>query len=377
MPLAGRRVAVVGGTGFIGSHLAERLVADGADVLAVARGTGRLSQLTAIRGECVIGLADICDPDAITRMFRRFRPEVVFHLAAHPDASESFGQAAACMRINGLGLVNTLHAAAAAGAEVFVYGASAKDYGNAAVPYRAALPANPICSYAIVKTAGWQLCQLASSFSPLKTVALRPTFVYGPRQTYNVITYARDCVTAGHPIRLQGGSQTRDPLYIDDAVDAFVSVAAAPRAWGHAVPIGGGQEITVRALCEAVVGVLHADVPVVADAQQPRATEIWRSNSDNADARRLFDWTPRTTLAAGLARLAESWQGSRPAAPRAVVITERASCFLHAPTPGLVYRVLDRRDGADRRSAPRGGRRETDFVPIGARAIAHGIGEMV
>jgi nucleoside-diphosphate-sugar epimerase len=377
MRLIGRRVAVVGGTGFIGSHLAERLVGDGADVLAVARSTERLAQLAAIRGDCVIGLADICDADGITRMFRRFRPEIVFHLAAHPDASESFGQAAACVRINGLGLVNTLHAAAAAGAELLVYGASAKDYGNAAVPYRAAQPANPICSYAIVKTAGWQLCQLASSFSPLKTVALRPTFVYGPRQNYNVITYARDCVAAGRPVRLQGGSQTRDPLYIDDAVSAFVAVAAAPRAWGHAIPIGGGQEITVTALCEAVVHALRGTVPVVADAQEARATEIWRSNSDNADARRLFDWTPRTPLAAGLARLAEAWQGVRPGASRTVVVTERACCFLHAPVPGLVYRLLDRRDGGDRRSTPRGGRRETDFMPVGARAVAHGLGEMV
>jgi hypothetical protein len=160
-------------------------------------------------------------------------------------------------------------------------------------------------------------------------------------------------------------------------VSAFVAVALAPPAWGHAIPIGGGQEITVTELCQAVVDALHASVPVVADAQTARATEIWRSTSDNEDARRLFNWAPRTSLAAGLASLVETWSRPRPTAVLPAVVAERPSCFLHTVAAGSVYCLLDRRDGGDRRSAPRGGRRATDFVPITARAVAHGIGEMV
>jgi len=76
-PLAGRRAAVIGGTGFLGSHLVERLVAEGVDVLAVARTTARLCRLSAARGDCVVALADVCDPDSIVRVLRQFRPDII------------------------------------------------------------------------------------------------------------------------------------------------------------------------------------------------------------------------------------------------------------------------------------------------------------
>src|SRR5688572_5047327 len=106
--VAGQRVAVIGGTGFIGSHLTERLVAEGAEVLAVARSATRLSSLAAVRHDCTVAIADICDADGMIRMMRRFRPSIVFHLASHPDAGESFGHIADGVRVNGLGLINTL-----------------------------------------------------------------------------------------------------------------------------------------------------------------------------------------------------------------------------------------------------------------------------
>jgi nucleoside-diphosphate-sugar epimerase len=355
----GRRIAVIGGTGFIGSHLTERLVADGADVLAVARTESRLGNLAAVRRQCVIALADICDPAAMIRALRRFRPEIVFFMAAHPDGTESFRQISECVQINGVGLINALQAAVAAGTEVFVYGDSAKDYGNAEAPYRAEQPASPVCSYAIVKSAGWQLCQLVACFTPMKTVALRPTLVYGPRQNRNVITHVRDCVASGRPVRLMGGSQTRDPLYIDDAVGAYVAAATRPDAWGHAIPIGGGQEVTVTALCQATVTALGGSVAVIEGAEQSRLTEIWRSASDNTDASRLLGWQPVTPLSEGLSRTVRSWMPNIRSAQEAAPAPQ-PDCYLLASAAGVVYRMLDRREGPDRRAAARGGRRISD-----------------
>jgi UDP-glucose 4-epimerase len=368
--LAGRRVAVLGGTGFIGSHLVEQLVAEGAQVLAVARGPSRLDHLAAVRGDCAVTFADICDGGEILHALKTFRPEVLYHLAAHPDASESFAHVADCVRINGLGLVNALQAAVACGVELFVYGDSAKDYGNAPVPYRAAQQVNPVCSYAIVKAAGWQLCTLATSFTPLKVVALRPTFVYGPRQNRNVISYVQECAAGRRPVRLMGGSQTRDPLFIDDAVSAFVQAAIEPRAWGHAIPIGGGQELPVTSLCEAVLDALGAKLPIVSGAEEPRLTEIWRSSSDNVDAYRLLGWEPRVMLSDGLARTVADWAIGAPAVaavrPQAA---PRAGCRATPFGAGLTFHVLDRRNGhLDRRALPRGGRRAADRIDLPAIA---------
>jgi len=368
--LAARRVAVIGGTGFIGSHLTERLVADGAEVLAVGRSDAHLSALAAVRDDCTVAIADVCDGDGMIRMMRRFRPEIVFHLASHPDASESFGHLAAVMRVNGLGVINTLQAAVAAGAEVFVYGASAKDYGNAHVPYRASQPSAPVCSYAIVKSAGWQLCQLVSSFSGLKTVALRPTFVYGPRQGRNVLTHVRQCAIAGRPVHLMGGKQTRDPLYIDDAVEAFIAAATSLNACSHAIPIGGGHELEVSALCETMLQALGASVPVVCGAEPPRPTEIWRSCSDNADALRLLGWQPRVSLAEGLSRTIAEWEIAPTITP-SVGKPAGPGAYLLAAAPGVVFRMLERRHG-DRRRAFRGGRRESDARRVAAAGAGNG-----
>jgi UDP-glucose 4-epimerase len=378
--LSGRRVAVIGGTGFIGSHLTERLVKEGADVLAVARSASRLSHLAAVRGDCLVAVADMLDGDATIRILRRFKPEVVFHLAAHPDGTESFAHIAECVRVNGLGLVHTLQAAVAAGADLFVYGGSAKDYGNADVPFRAAQRPTPVCSYAIVKSAGWDLCQLVSRFSTMRTVALRPSFVYGPRQNRNVITYVFECAATGRPVRLMGGNQTRDPIYIDDAVSAFVAAATASAAWGHAIPIGGGAEITVQAICEAALQAVGSTVPIVTGAEEPRLTEVWRSTSDISDAERLLGWRPLVSIAHGLARTAAaSTTRIHKSALLEVPIRPRPDAYLSAMPGGLIYRMLDRREGGDRRQTFRGGRRAEDrravaaVSRLGARPTAHAL----
>ena len=356
--LSGRRVAVIGGTGFIGSHLTARLIEYGADVVAVGRRTDHLVTLAPVRGHCRVALADICDADSIKRVLCRVRPDAVFHLASHPDAAESFAQVAKCMRVNGVGLVNTLEAAEAAHASLFVYGDSTKDYGNTPHPYSVSQSTAPVCSYAIVKSAGWQLCQLVSSFAALKTVALRPTFIYGPGQGRNVLTYARECVERGQPVRLMGGDQTRDPLFIADAVEAFIAALTSPDACGHAIPIGGGCELTVRDLCETAIATFGGSVPVVCGAEAPRSTEIWRSRCDNSDATRLLGWTPRVSLAEGLRRVHQNAPVAL--APIRAAMTRPAHCYSQAVGPDLEFHMIDRRQPADRRAMARGGRRAGD-----------------
>ncbi len=364
-------MAVIGASGFIGSHLTERLIREGAEVLALIRSFSRVGNLASTSADCALAVCDICDRDQIVGVMRRFKPEIVYHLAGHPDANESMAHIAECMRVNGVGAANVLEATRDCGSRLLVYGDSTKVYGNGPVPHRGDGPVQPICSYAIVKAAAWQLYALATSFSDLKVVGLRPTFVYGPRQNRNVITYVRECAIAGRPIRLQGGSQTRDPLYIDDAVDAFVSAAVTPEAWGHSIPVGGGHELTVSSLCAAVLTAINASVPIVPDAEKERSTEIWRSYCDNTEAERLLAWRPRTSLPEGLTRTVEAWTRGRErpssASRTRKVRVERLGCvFTFQAASNLAFTVLDRRSygTSDRRPSFRGGRRADDAVPM-------------
>jgi nucleoside-diphosphate-sugar epimerase len=112
----------------------------------------------------------------------------------------------------------------------------------------------------------------------------------------------RECAAAGRPVRLHGGSQTRDPLFVADAIEAFVAAAERPEALGHSIPIGGGQEISVIDLSRLVLDLLGSTMPLETSSLLVRPTEIWRSRVDNADAARLLGWQPRVTLREGLAR---------------------------------------------------------------------------
>jgi UDP-glucose 4-epimerase len=295
-------MAVIGATGFIGSHLTETLVRQGANVLAVARSARLLANLEAVSGDCRFELADILDRDSICAVLRECRPEVVFHLAADIDAEESFNHMASSVRSNATGTANALEAASRAGAAVFVYADSCKVYGNGPVPYRKEQPEAPVCSYAIAKAAGWHLCRLASAMTGMAVCALRSTTTYGPRQNPNLITHVRDCVRRNAPVRLLGGSQTRDPLYVEDAARAFAAAAAEPAAWGSAIPIGGGRELSVEQICREIASLLGSGIEIIAGAEKPRLTEMWRSYCDNADAGALLGWSPAVSLKEGLAR---------------------------------------------------------------------------
>ncbi len=302
IPAKGRRMAVIGATGFIGSHLTEHLVRLGAKVLAVARTEARRANLEAVADNCRFALADIRDRESIGTCLREFKPDTVFHLASNVDAEESFEQLRSSIENNTAGTANVIEAASRAGATVLVYADSCKVYGNGPVPYRRTQPEAPICSYAVGKAAGWQLCQVASAMTGMAVANVRSTSTYGPRQSPGLLGYVADCVRRGEPVRLMGGSQTRDLLYVEDAARALAAAAAEPVAWGQAVPVGGGCELSVVEICREAVSVLGGRVEVVADAQPPRVTEIWRSWSDNVEAREILGWSPAVSLREGLRR---------------------------------------------------------------------------
>ena len=294
---AGQRICVTGGSGFIGSHLVEQLIQAKHEVLSVGRTEGPSP------GKCEWAKADIRSPHEIGQILRAFKPHVVYHLAALPDARESAQHMRDCVATNTVGTLNTFEAAADAGASLFVFGDSTKTYGNGNVPYRARQPESPICSYALAKAAGWRLCQMAAEGREIQICGIRPTFIYGPRQKSGLIQYVHDCFRRGEPVRLQGGKQTRDLLYVGDAVQAFIRVLHSPRAWGLSIPIGGGEERAVSDWCHAILEAFGSDLGVIEGADALRSTEIWRSYCDNLEASELLGWAPATGLLDGLRKV--------------------------------------------------------------------------
>jgi nucleoside-diphosphate-sugar epimerase len=300
-PVGGRRVLVTGGSGFIGSHLCEKLAARGFEVASLSRSPGWLAVAVA-DGRCAHLPCDVTDAASCAAAIEAYRPHVLVHLMSHPDAGESAAQSQACIDHNVTGTLNVLEGFRRAQGGLFVYGDSTKVFGNCEVPYREASAGRPNSSYAITKAAGWQFCELYAQVHEINVCAIRPTMVYGPRQRFNLFTFLIQCVQRGDAeIRLDGGDQTRDPLYVDDAAEAYADVVAAGEAMaGRRLSIGGGEEHRVASLAARVARMLGSEQRIVTVPGKARPTEIWRSWCDNREAREALGWEPRTDLDAGL-----------------------------------------------------------------------------
>ncbi|MBN2241512.1 MAG: NAD(P)-dependent oxidoreductase [Acidobacteria bacterium] len=299
--LEGKRILVTGASGFIGSSLAAHMVKLGAVVGGMDRVKRTVPEMDEGAG-CRFFECDLTNFEETRRGLEEFRPEILIHLAAHPDAGEELNQYHAAIRGNILATVNALEAFRACGGELFLYGDSCKVYGNTGVPYEEALPERPLSSYAIAKAAGWEYCKLFDRLHDIAAVSVRPTLIYGPGQGVNIISYIVNSVLDGHRrIKLDGGSQTRDPLYIQDALRAFTSIAQKGKDLrGRVINISGGFEISVADLARLIVGQMGGTALIESDPGRTRPTETLRSFCENREALEAVGWRPQTTLEEGL-----------------------------------------------------------------------------
>ncbi len=295
------RVLVTGGGGFLGSHMVRALTEEGAIVASLVRSSSSRLAPPSLAGVRFLG-CDITDPGATMRAVEDFGPEILYHFAAHPDGAESHAQASAAVDVNLNGTVNLLEAFSRCGGRLFVYGDSSKVYGNGPLPHREENPIQPTSSYAVAKAAGWEMCRLYERLHDFDVVSFRPTMIYGPGQTFNLISFVVESVLEDKSeIPLMGGSQTRDPLYITDAINAFLSLAREERAAaGRVINIGGGRELTVHQLAREVVRMMGANTKLVIQPREARPTEIWRSYCDNREAEDILGWRPQVSLQDGL-----------------------------------------------------------------------------
>lgn len=303
--LASLRVLVTGAGGFIGSALVRRLVELGAEVTAVARRPGRLdASATAYR----FVPCDLRSLEQTRAAVARARPQVVFHLAAKPDGAEDTARMHSVIDHNIGALGNLLDSLVELPAVALVYGDSAKVYGNSGVPYRSDQRLEPMSTYAVSKQAGWGLIDVYRRVHGLQAVGLRPTLVYGPGQGFNLFSFLIAAIQSPRDeIALDGGTQTRDPVYIDDAVDAFIAAAERiGQANGMNLPIGGNRETSVADIAAMAVKLLGGKQTVLVRPTSVRPTETLRSWCDNAEAQAVLGWSPRTSLEQGIERTARA-----------------------------------------------------------------------
>ena len=302
------RTLVTGGAGFIGSTLVDRLLVEGHEVDVIDDfSSGSLSNLADARGSAGRALTihhlDITAPAVIELMVRR-KPQLVFHLAAQADVRVSVARPAFDAEVNIVGSLNVLEGARQAEVDRVVFAASGGTlYGEPGpedLPVRESHPHQPLSPYGVAKKSVLDYLVAYRALHALEFSALALANVYGPRQDPHgeagVVSIFAEHLLRGQPVTVFGdGEQTRDFVFVDDVVDAFVR--AATRGGGLVCNIGTGRETSVNQLLATMMAQLGVTAePVLAPA---RPGELLRSSLDIERAAIQLGWRPWTELPDG------------------------------------------------------------------------------
>jgi len=315
-----RTAVVTGAGGFIGSHLVERLLADGWQVRALVRyhSSPSWGWLEGLRARGAGGLevvrGDITDPAQMRELLAG--QEVVFHLAALISVAYSFQAPRTFFEANAMGTVNLAEAAREEGVRRFVLMSSSEVYGSALeVPIAESHPFQAQSPYAASKIAAEKVVESYVRSFGLPALTVRAFNTFGPRQSARAIVPTIVVQALGREeIELGATYPVRDLTYVEDTVAGLVAAAEAEgAAVGRTVNLGRGEGISVGDLAALVCDLLDRPCRVATRSERvrPEGSEVDRLVSDNRLAAELLGWRPRVSLREGLERTI-AWIRSNP-----------------------------------------------------------------
>lgn len=297
-------VLVTGATGFIGSHLIKRLVEEGAKVHILSRNEEQLHRnliLKDLDSELKLCKADLCDYASIKTCMDNVEPEKVFHLGAFVDLTRDFQTANECLRTNTQGTLNMLNAMSTINCSSFIQLGTYEVYGFNSVPFMEEQPVDPLSPYSISKVCSEFFCKFANMIYNVPTVLLRLSNVYGPNQkSERLIPYVIKGAIKNREIKLTEGTQTRDYLYVEDAIEAIIKSALTKEAISEVINICSGKEYNVRGVVQRLLDLMGCSIIPLYGELEHRAYEPGRWYCDIKKAKELLGWEPRYSLDEGL-----------------------------------------------------------------------------
>ncbi|MBI5640901.1 MAG: SDR family NAD(P)-dependent oxidoreductase [Nitrospirae bacterium] len=303
-----KTVLITGAAGFIGSHLARRLVSEGAEVHVLLKKESSHARISDIAKRLSVWYGDLRDFESICGCLRKARPQVIYHLAAFRDVSRDFRLIDSMIDINIRGTMNLLRGVIDEKIDLtgFVNTGSSEEYGDGPVPFREDQREVPVSPYSASKVAASYFCQMAHKSLDLPVVTLRPFLTYGPGQADDMFipSLIRHCLEK-KDFAMTAGDQTREFNYIDDIVDAYLLAGVTPSAHGKIINIGNGTEYTVRDVAGKIVAMMGSPIRLLIGALDKRPGEAVHFYCDDKNARQLLNWQPKTGLDEGLKKTIE------------------------------------------------------------------------
>jgi len=313
------KVLVTGGAGFIGSHLVEKLLAEGHDVAILDDFNDfydpkiKRSNISAVAKEIAVHEIDLRDVNAVAKVFRNERLDAIFHLAARAGVRPSIQQPQLYYDTNASGTLHLLEGARTSRVEQFIFASSSSVYGAAKkVPFSEQEHLTQTLSpYAATKIAGEFLCSTYSHLYKMRIVALRYFTVYGARQRPDLAIYQfTRRVYAGEPIDQFGdGTTRRDYTYIDDIIQGTMAALKYSGTMFDVFNLGESETIQLKDLIAAIEEALGKKAKINRLPEQPGDMPL--TCADISKARKLLGYAPKTKFEDGLPRFIDWFGKSR------------------------------------------------------------------
>ncbi|MDQ3632381.1 MAG: SDR family oxidoreductase [Actinomycetota bacterium] len=306
------RALVTGGGGFIGSHIAERLVKDSRDVRVLDNfSTGRRDNLLHLQNDLEIVEGDIQSYERVHNAVRGC--DVVFHQAALPSVPRSIQDPLTSNGCNVIGTLNVLLAARDEGVSRVVFASSSSVYGsNPTLPKHEELPTAPFSPYAVAKLAGEGYCRSFYEVYGLPTVALRYFNVFGPRQDplsqYSAVIpkFIAALLSDESPYVHGDGEQSRDFTYVENVVRANLLAAAADDVAGKQFNIACGDRLSLNTMIAELRSIIGSERG--AEYGPTRPGDVRHSQADISRARAELSFEPQTSFREGLEYTVEHYR---------------------------------------------------------------------
>ncbi len=310
-PLSGKKIVVTGADGFIGSHLVEALVREGATVRALAfynsfNSWGWLDDAAAdVRGQFEVVAGDVRDPHFVRALVKGH--DIVLHLAALVSIPFSYQSPASFIDTNVIGTLNLLQAACDFDIARIVCASTSEVYGTARhTPIDEEHPLQAQSPYAASKIAADQMALSFHRAFRTPVVVLRPFNTFGPRQSARAVipTIISQIASGADKVHLGSLHPTRDFSFVTDTVNGFIRAAVAEGAIGETINTGSGFEISIGDTAKLIAELMKSKIELVhADERvRPAASEVERLHAGIAKAERLLGWKPAYAGREGFSR---------------------------------------------------------------------------
>src|SRR3989344_1745671 len=300
MSLKEKKVLVIGSNGFIGSHLIKRLKNEKAEIYCINRNKSKISGIKSYE-------INILDFNKLKKTIEGINPNIIFHLVATTNNSKEENMIKKTFEVNTIGTMNVLLSSINTNYNLLIYTNTFELYGDEnKAPFNEKMKTKGMSPYSTSKICGEDYCELFSEIYNKPVVSFRLPIVYGPGQKGKMfIPDLMKSVKEKRKFTMTKGEQTRDFIFINDVIDAFIM--ACNKNIKGIFNIGSGEETSMKKVIEIIKKQVNIEVLF---EKEYRKNEIWHYYSDISKIKNKLEWKPKTKLEEGLKKTLDWWKNN-------------------------------------------------------------------